>query len=332
MKYRLLPPLTLTAMSSLSQPSWAQEGASKTKHYLYTNDRQSVNTSSVFEIHGTATSPQPLTLETGGNGSAGVSPAAKMVIATNVGTEGCFYVANPGSNNITAFAVTGNQCVGKYGTAENLNGMASNGSSLYAATGGDFNENQGIATFQISAGCGLTLTGNVDASGLPNGMAAHGNLLVVTYGNGYIESFTNTAGVLSSNGDLEYTAGKDHTPVLTPESVDISQNGQFAIFGDDGSTTAIEISDISSGKLTPTVLHDKLGAGLNANDIMLSPNDDLLYVANTGPATITGLRFNQTTGTVSLSCISSTLNGTDVVAEGLALYLTTGTGSVLVRG
>jgi hypothetical protein len=329
MKYTLLPALTLAAMFYLSQLSWAQEGASKTKHYLYTNDRQSTNTTTVFKIAGTATPPPPLTLETGGNGSGGVSAAAKMVVATNVGSEGCFYVANPGSNNITAFAVTGNQYVGKYNTAEILNGMASNGSYLYAATFGDFAENPGIATFQIGAGCGLTPLANLGAGGLPNGMAAHGNLLVVTYQGGEVESFTNTSGVLAANGDLQYTAGKSHTPVLVPESVDISQNGQYAIFGDDGSTTAIEISDISSGKLTPTILYDTLGAGLNATNIMLSPNDALLYVANTGPATITGLRFNQNTGAVSYSCISDTLVGSSVVAEGLGLYSTTGTGSVL---
>jgi len=220
------------------------------------------------------------------------------------------------------------------GTPEILNGMASNGSYLYAASGGDFDENHGITTFQINAGCGLIFIGNLGVSGLagglPNGMAAHSNLLVVTYGDGSIESFTNTAGVLSSNGDKEYTAGKDHTPVLVPESVEISKNGQYAVFGDDGSTTAIEIAGISSGKLTPTVLYDNtLGAGLNATNIMLSPNDDLLYVANTGSATITGLRFNQNIGTVSYSCISDTLLGSSVVADGLGLYSTTGTGSVL---
>jgi 6-phosphogluconolactonase (cycloisomerase 2 family) len=334
MKYTLLTALTLTTISTLSQPSWAQGDAAKTKHYLYTNDRQSTNTTSVFRVRGTGTPPLPLTLETGGNGSGSVSPAAKMVVATNVGTEGCLYVANAGSNNITAFTVAGNRYVGIYGASDTyILGMASNGSYLYAAFGGEFDDNPGIATFQMSTGCSLTFIGNLSGGGLaggrPNGMAAHGNLVVVTYGDGSIESFTDTAGVLASNGDKQYTAGKDHSPVLVPESVDISENGQYAIFGDDGSTTAIEVSDISSGRLTPTVLYPYLGAGINATNIMLSPNDDLLYVDNTGSATITGLRFNQKTGTVSYSCISSTLNGSSVVAEGLALYSTTGTGSVL---
>jgi 6-phosphogluconolactonase (cycloisomerase 2 family) len=337
MKYTLLTALTLTIMLTSSEPSWAQGDASQTKHYLYTNDRKTTNTTSVFKVRSTATPPLPLALETGGNGSGdNFFGAAKMVIAADVGTEGCFYVANADSNNITAFTVTGNKYVGIFSGSTNevyLGGMASNGSYLYAAFSGINDDNRTIGTFQMSAGCGLTYIGEKYVNGLAsqpvNGMAAHGDLLVVTYQDGSIQSFTNTAGVLASNGDEQYTAGKDHSPVLSPKGVDISQNGQYAIFGDDGSTTAVEVSDISSGKLTPTVLYDDLGAGLNATNIMLSPNDDLLYVANGGSATVTGLRFNQKTGTVSYSCISSTLKGTSVSAQGLALYSTTGTGSVL---
>jgi hypothetical protein len=337
MKYTLLTTLTLTSAFTLSQPNWAQEGASKTKHYLYTNDRKGANTTSVFRVRSTATPPLPLALGTGGNGSGGVFfGAAKMVIAADVGTEGCFYVANADSNNITAFTVTGNKYVRTFSGSANetyIGGMASNGAYLYAAFSGINDDNRTIGTFQMSAGCGLTFIGEKFVNGLAsqpvNGMAAHGDLLVVAYQDGSIQSFTNSAGVLASNGDEQYTAGRDHSPVLAPKGVDISQNGQYAIFGDDGSTTAVEVSDISSGKLTPTRLYDDLGAGLNATNIMLSPNDDLLYVANNLSDTITGLRFNQNTGAVSYGCISGTLTGSSVVAEGLALYSTSGTGGVL---
>jgi hypothetical protein len=335
MKYTLLTALTLTIMLTSPEPSWAQD-ASQTKRYLYTNDRKTTNTTSVFKVRSTATPPLPLALGTGGNGSGGVSNSAKMVIVADVGTEGCLYVANAGSNNITAFTVTGNKYVRTFSGSANetyIGGMASNGAYLYAAFSGINDDNRTIGTFQMSAGCGLTFIGekfvNGLASGSVNSMAAHGDLVVVTYNDGSIESFTNTAGVLAPNGDEQYTAGKDHTPVLVPNSVDISQNGQYAIFGDDGATTAIEVSDISSGKLTPTFLYDDLGAGLNATNIMLSPNDDLLYVANNLSATVTGLRFNQNTGAVSYGCISGTLTGSSVVAEGLALYSTSGTGGVL---
>ena len=81
------------------------------------------------------------------------------------------------------------------------------GHRVYAAfTGSDT-----IASFKIQNGCGLVYLGSVSAKGLnggaPLGLASHGNIMVVTYGDGSIESFNIQGTVPVSNGDLQVTTG-----------------------------------------------------------------------------------------------------------------------------
>ena len=64
-------------------------------------------------------------------------------------------------------------------------------------------------------------------------MALYGNLLVVTYGDGSIESFDVSGGLPLSNGDEQNATGyaSDHFP----SGVVITPDGHYAIFGDDSS-------------------------------------------------------------------------------------------------
>jgi hypothetical protein len=113
--------------------------------------------------------------------------------------------------------------------------------------------------------------------------------------------------------------------------VDITQDGHFAIFGDQSNTTTVEVSDISSGKLTKTVLYNVAAAG-NATSVYLSPDETLLYIANTSVGKVTAAFFNATTGKVSPGCTSATLKGFDnnwVFLSSPVTELNTGTGSVL---
>jgi hypothetical protein len=86
-------------------------------------------------------------------------------------------------------------------------------------------------------------------SGVVTGMAMHGSMMVVTYGDGSIESFNIAGGAPVSNGDAQNSSGlaNDHLP----NGVDITADGHYAIFGDASTVTTLEVSDISSGKLTP---------------------------------------------------------------------------------
>ncbi len=214
-------------------------------------------------------------------------------------------------------------------TDTGLTGLVSNGTYLYAS----YNSSKTIATFQMGAGCSLSFVGDVPAVGLADdpisGMALHGGVLVVVYGDGSIESFSVSAGVPVPNDDEQYTFG--YNLGYRAFSVDISKNGQYAVFGDyKNAPTAVETSDISSGKLTPTVFNDNLGAGTGSRDVLLSPSGNILYITDAGSLQVTAAKFNETSGNVTLGCVSSVLTGHYVVLPGgLALDSASGTGGVV---
>jgi hypothetical protein len=52
---------------------------------------------------------------------------------------------------------------------------------------------------------------------------------------------------------------------MTTSFCAVSPNPRNAVFGDNGGPLAVEVSDISSGKLTPTVLYD---SGLMHGNVM----------------------------------------------------------------
>jgi hypothetical protein len=93
----------------------------------------------------------------------------------------------------------------------------------------------------------------------------------------------------------------------------------------------VEVSDISSGKLTKTVPYS-LGHGISSSNLLLSPDETLLYVSNTQGDVVAAAFFNASTGKLTFGCVSGSLRGyvTDWSYLGsLALETNTGTGSVL---
>ena len=185
----------------------------------------------------------------------------------------------------------------------------------------------------MQAGCTLSFVSDVFAAGLNggtvDGMAVHGNMMVVTYGDGSIESFNTSAGVPVSNGDQQYSTGSvdDHLP----NSVIITRDGHYAIFGDASTRTTVEVSDISSGKLTPSIAYS-LGPAWNSGSISLSADEKLLYVSNTSGAQVTVAFFDNTTGVVRQGCTSSTLAGyysKFVYAGNIRLQNATGHGGMI---
>jgi hypothetical protein len=315
----------LLSALSMQQLSLAEDA--KAVKYLITNDNKSPNTATFYKIGGTATAPT-LTLKvavgTGGSGGGDVTVA-------QVGSDECAYVSNASSEKITAIVIPTQKYVGIYPASTSDTGLGAtvtNGTYLYAA----FDGSKKIATFQVNAGCGLTFLGDVSASGLNypysgvNSMALHGGILVVTYGEGSIQSFNISAGLPVSNGDEQDASG--HSYGYAPVGVDISKNGQYAVFGDVGGVVAVETSDIYSGKLTPTVFYDNLGAGTGSTAVRLSPNDDLLYITDRGTKQVTAVKFSETTGRPSADCVSQALKNAYAI-YGLALESTAGTGSVV---
>jgi hypothetical protein len=137
-------------------------------------------------------------------------------------------------------------------------------------------------------------------------MAIHGNLLVAAYGDGSIESFNISSGMPLSNGDAQGDAGAKADCIS--DAVDIARDGRFAIFGCSSTASAVEISDISSGKLTPPVAYN-LGVAWNSGSVRLSPDERLLYISNSSGGRITAAFFDKATGKVRPGCASRPLRG-----------------------
>jgi 6-phosphogluconolactonase (cycloisomerase 2 family) len=205
-----------------------------------------------------------------------------------------------------------------------------NSKYLYAS----FTDFSTIGTFQVLPGCKIKFVSDISVLGLQggivDGMVIHGNIMVVTYGDGSIESFNVSAGAPVSNGDEQNSTGSRSNNTY-PSGIDITQDGHYAIFGDTSPFTIVEVSDISSGKLTPTVVY-RLGKAINASNILLSPDETLLYISNNQSGNITAAFFDASTGQVSKGCVSRPLKGfvTDwAYTASLALQQTTGTGGMI---
>jgi hypothetical protein len=137
-------------------------------------------------------------------------------------------------------------------------------------------------------------------------MALNGNMMVVTYGDGSIESFDISGGVpVSNNDEQNSTASKGAS---WPSGIDITQDGHFAIFGDVATATIVEVSDLSTGKLGKTVVYH-LGPNLSSATVRLSPDESMLYIANTQGGQVMATFFDKATGKISNGCASRRLRG-----------------------
>jgi 6-phosphogluconolactonase (cycloisomerase 2 family) len=313
-------------------------GAGK-PHYVVTNDDvpPSLATSVTF-----------YTVESGGllnmkskvlSGRGGIGGgyfAANRVTVLDSGNAECVYASTASNGEIMGIAVNtlkvgGHANGSKKDTgASNGIGLAMNAKYLYAS----FTDLSTIGTFRVQPGCSLKFVGDISVKGLQggviDGMAIHGNIMVVSYGDNSIESFNISGGMPVSNGDEQNSTGS-RIGNTYPSGVDITQDGHFAIFGDTSPFTIVEVSDISSGKLTPTVVYH-LGSKLNSSNVLLSPDESLLYISNNQSGTVTAAFFDKSTGKLSKGCVSPPLKGFDAdwsYVASLALDQTTGTGGVV---
>jgi hypothetical protein len=319
-----------------------------TKHYVVTNDDVSgPNTVTFYLAGGTASAPKLnrfKTIKTGGTGLGGGYFGTVRQVLIGEGKNECVFDADGGSNDVAAILLQTKQVVGNYkgssiDSAGNPGiGLAVNPNHkyLYAAFGGS----RTIATFTMDTGCALTLVSDINAVGLnggfPHGMAAKGNMMVIGYGDGSIGSFNISGGTPVSNNDLQLSTGYLKDGEL-PDGVDITKDGHYAIFGDaTGGLTEVEVSDISSGKLTTTVKYGgpdgSLGSGRAANAVRLSPDETLLYVSDNLSGQVTAAHFNKTAGTLRFACISKPLRGHGThwtFSSAIATETTTGNGATV---
>jgi sugar lactone lactonase YvrE len=308
-------------------------------HYVITNDDvppQHATSVTFYTVNADGFLKMKEQVLTGGIGIAGGYFAANRVNVLDSGDAECVYASQAESGDIVGVVVQtltiGGSARGSTKDAGRTNGigLAMNRQYLYAS----FTESNTIGTFQVLPGCKLKFVGDINVVGLQggviDGMAVHGNMLVVTYGDGSIQSFNISAGVPISNDDEQNSTGS-RSGNTYPNGVDITQDGHYAIFGDASPFTVVEVSDISSGKLTPTVVY-QLGTAINSSNILLSPDETLLYISNNQGDRITAAFFDKTTGVLSKGCTSNGLKGyvkNWSYLAGLALEQTTGTGGVI---
>ncbi len=254
----------------------------------------------------------------------------------------CVYVSDAGTGDIAVVNVQTQTLVGNYTASSNDNGtsngigMVLNQNYLYAG----YTLSNTIATFSVGSSCQLTFLGDITVTPLNGGwiagMALSGNILVVTYIDGSIQSFNIANGIPVSNNDEQNSTG--FAQAYFPDGVDITQDGHYAIFADAAITTAIEVSDISSGKLTPTVFYPlgeatrSIAPVVNSATVRLSPDQSLIYIGNSQSGNVSAAFFSKTSGKVAGGCASKQLNNFYnpwAYIGSLATRDTTGNGNVL---
>ena len=326
MSFRLrlfLPAILLASLLTFCAANDNLSHPASQSTYVMTDDDGLLHSYISFFLAGTSGSGPTLTFQTnvnsGGKGIGGGFFGTPRVNLLHDSSAQCAYLSNAGSGDVASINIQTETRVGNFFGSATDNGSTNgigivlNQNYLYAG----YSASNTIGTFAIGSGCQLTFLGDVSAAGLNGGwvggMAINGNMLVVAYGDGSIQSFNIANGVPMSNNDEQNSTG--FAAAYFPEGGDITQDGHFAIFGDASVPTTIEVSDISSGKLTATVQYtvgapiNAVGPGFNSATVWLSPDESLLYVGNSQGNTVTAAFFNKNTGKVSAGCNSAPLNG-----------------------
>jgi 6-phosphogluconolactonase (cycloisomerase 2 family) len=254
-------------------------------------------------------------VDTGNYGIGGGFFGANRVIAASDGTQPCVYMSQAFGGNITGVAVNdltvGGTASGSFTDTGMSNGigLAAQGGYLYAS----FTDDSTIATFSIQAGCSLMFLNDTPVAGLNGGvinaMATNGSLMVVSFTDGSIESFNIANGTPVSNGDEQLsTATVKSQDATYPNQIVITSNGQSAIFGDTSTSVILEVSNISAGKLSPPLVYAS-AKSISSSNILLSPDETVLYTIDTQGASVSAFAFNKTSGTLTYGCTSGTIRG-----------------------
>lgn len=240
---------------------------------------------------------------------------ANRVVAANDGTQPCVYISQALSGSIAGVAVNtlslGGVASGSFTDTGQSNGigLVTAGGYLYAS----FTDSNTIGTFSIQGGCSLTFINDTTVSGLKGGivnaMATHGTIMIVTYTDGSIESFSVSNGSPVSNGDAQISTATVKTNDATfPNDIQITADGHYAVFGDTSTAVILEVSDISSGKLTPTKVYGTKN-GISSSNILLSPDQTVLYVVDTQGDAVTAFAFDKNSGRMKYGCTSPPIRG-----------------------
>ena len=329
--------LFLTALLSISMLATAVAADKSSDSpapatYLLTNDDGILHSYvSFYTPGGTQNAPTlnfAASVGTIGKGIAGGYFGLPRLAMLPTSAPQCLFASDAGTTDIAGINIQSQLQTGNFrasptdiGDAMGI-GLVQNATYLYAG----YSSSNTIATFSVLPGCQLSFLGDVAAAGLNggsvSGMALHGNILVLAYADGSIESFNVANGLPVSNGDEQNSTSYTSNNITFPDGVDITSDGHFAIFGDSSVGLTLEVSDISSGHLTPTIPYN-LGAGasavgpsirsrisgINSGSLRLSPDQSLIFIGNNEVGSVAAAFFNPQTGTISGGCSSPSLAG-----------------------
>jgi len=286
--------------------------------YIVTNDDIGFplpNGVSFFSVGANGTLTLQAQVNTRSWGINGGYFGANRVVTASDGEQPCVFISQAVSGNIAGIAVNtlslGGVASGSITDTGQSNGigLVVQGGYLYAS----FTDSNTIGMFSIQGGCSLTFINDTQVSGLNGGginaMATHGSMMIVTYTDGSIESFSIANGTPVSNGDKQVsTATVRSNDATYPNEIQITADGHYVIFGDTSTSVILEVSDISSGKLAPTKIYGTAN-GISSSNILLSPDGTVLYVVDTQGDAVSAFAFNKATGSLSYGCSSGPIRG-----------------------
>jgi hypothetical protein len=283
--------LTLLALA-LSAASFAQSN-----FYVLTNDVNTANTATLFNLNTDGTLRQVDVLQTGGEAvEGGYYAGATQVFSRN---PSCVFVADGDTNDIATFSKAAhNQKVGNYSNpaligASNMPMIENSaGTILYAA----YELTSNIGVWTINSDCSLTLA-NVYPSGSYLGSMAitnDGKTLLVAYVVAYqAGSFAISGTTLTDNGVVNTIDEVTSVAVTNDDKVVIMGTGFLSL------TSTVVTADL------PGFTNQRkwtLGPGYSAASIALSPDaqagNGCLYLGNSGSGTVgksgvTGVSFTE---------------------------------------
>lgn len=271
------------------------------------------NAAAFFQVEDTYLTYQGSVM-TGGYGIQGGFFGTSRINSVPSLSAPCLYLSDAGTNDIASISLATETLAGTFFASATDNGdtngigLAVNSNYLYAS----FTTSNTLGVFALQADCGLRFLGDVAVAGLRagsvTGMAVNARTLVVAYGDGSIESFNVTGGIPVSNGDRQFSSGYTGNNGSLPSGVDLTEDGRFAVFGDISASTVVEVSSLATGKLAATVAYT-VGGRVDAASIRLSPDESLLYIANSEGGSVTAALFDKTSGVITPGCTSPTLRG-----------------------
>lgn len=314
---RMLPAVLRTFLVAALLHAVSSSAFAQTR-YVVTNDDAAFplpNGVSFFSEDASGVLTFQQQVATGGYGIGGGYFGESRLAVTSDGKENCVYASQANSGNIVGVFVS-SQTIGGIAFGSTTDKGFQNGIGLLAAGGylyASFTNSNTLGTFKIQTGCNLMFINDTTVRGLNGGvinaMAANGTVLVVSITDGSIESFNISNGTPTSNGDEQISTATRKTSGATyPNQIEITQDGHYAIFGDTSTAVGVEVSDLSSGKLAPTIVYGSV-LGISSSTLVLSPDETLLYAVNTQGDAVSAFFFDKSSGKLKFGCKSGPIKG-----------------------